>query len=209
MQLKPPKESPGLTRKNVDPNPFKQFEQWFQAAVEAEPILPEAVSLATATREGKLSSRMVLLKDFDERGFVFYTNYESRKGIELAENPNAALVFYWRQLERQVCITGTVSKVSREESESYFRTRPRGSQIGALTSRQSQVVASREVLESQFQQWMAEYEGREIPLPSYWGGYRLSPDTIEFWQGRSDRLHDRFLYKRQSGGPWQLERLSP
>ncbi len=209
MQLKPPKESQGLTRKNVDPNPFKQFEQWFQAAVEAEPILPEAVSLATATREGKLSSRMVLLKDFDERGFVFYTNYESRKGIELAENPNAALVFYWRQLERQVCITGTVSKVSREESESYFRTRPRGSQIGALTSRQSQVVASREVLESQFQQWMAEYEGREIPLPSYWGGYRLSPDTIEFWQGRSDRLHDRFLYKRQSGGPWQLERLSP
>ena len=209
MQPKPPKESPGLTRKNVDPNPFKQFEQWFQAAVEAEPILPEAVSLATATREGKLSSRMVLLKDFDETGFVFYTNYESRKGIELAENPNAALVFYWRQLERQICITGTVSRVSREESEAYFRTRPRGSQIGALTSPQSQVVASREVLERRFQQLMAEYEGREIPLPSYWGGYRLSPATIEFWQGRSDRLHDRFLYKRQSGGPWQLERLSP
>ena len=209
MQLKPPKESPGLTRKNVDPNPFKQFEQWFQAASEAEPVLPEAVSLATATREGRLSSRMVLLKDFDETGFVFYTNYESRKGIELAENPNAALVFYWRQLERQICITGTVSRVSREESEAYFRTRPRGSQIGALTSPQSQVVASREVLERRFQQLMAEYEGREIPLPSYWGGYRLSPDTIEFWQGRSDRLHDRFLYKRQSGGPWQLERLSP
>ena len=193
----------------MNPNPFKQFEQWFQAAVEAEPVLPEAASLATATREGKLSSRMVLLKGFDEQGFVFYTNYESRKGIELAENPNAALVFYWRQLERQICITGTVSKVSREESEAYFRTRPRGSQIGALTSRQSQVVASREVLESQFQQLMAEYEGREIPLPSYWGGYRLTPATIEFWQGRSDRLHDRFLYQRQSGGPWQLERLSP
>ncbi len=202
-------KSPGLTRKNVDPDPLKQFEQWFQAAVEAEPILPEAVSLATATREGRLSSRMVLLKDFDERGFVFYTNFESRKGIELAENPNAALVFYWRQLEQQICITGTVSKVSREESEAYFRTRPRGSQIGALTSRQSQVVASREVLESRFQQLMAEYEGGEIPLPSYWGGYRLSPATIEFWQGRSDRLHDRFLYKRQSGGPWQIERLSP
>ncbi len=202
-------KSPGLTRKNVDPNPLKQFEQWFQAAKEAEPVLPEAVSLATATREGRLSSRMVLLKDFDETGFVFYTNYESRKGIELAENPNAALVFYWRQLERQICITGTVSKVSREESEAYFRTRPRGSQIGALTSRQSQVVASREVLEKRFQQLMAEYEGREIPLPPYWGGYRLSPDTIEFWQGRSDRLHDRFLYQRQSGGPWQLERLSP
>ena len=200
---------PGLTRKNVDSNPFKQFEQWFQEAVEAEPRLPEAVSLATATREGRLSSRMVLLKDFDERGFVFYTNYESRKGTELAENPNAALVFYWRQLERQICITGTVSKVSREESEAYFRTRPRGSQIGALTSRQSQVVASREVLESRFQELMAEYEGREIRLPSYWGGYRLSPATIEFWQGRFDRLHDRFLYKRHSGGPWQLERLSP
>ena len=204
-----PPTSPGLTRQNVDPNPFKQFEQWFQAAVEAEPVLPEAASLATATREGMLSSRMVLLKDFDERGFVFYTNYESRKGTELAENPNAALVFYWRQLERQICITGTVSKISREESEAYFRTRPRGSQIGTLTSRQSQVVASREVLESRFQQLMAEYEGREIPLPSYWGGYRLSPATVEFWQGRSDRLHDRLLYKRQSGGPWQLERLSP
>ena len=193
----------------MDPNPFKQFEQWFQAATEAEPVLPEAVSLATATREGRLSSRMVLLKDFDETGFVFYTNYESRKGLELAENPNAALVFYWRQLGRQVCITGTVSRVSREESEAYFRTRPRGSQIGALTSSQSQVVASREVLENRFQQLLAEYEGREIPLPSYWGGYRLSPATIEFWQGRSDRLHDRFLYQRQSGGPWQLERLSP
>lgn len=209
MQPKSPRETPGLTRKNVDPNPFKMFEQWFQEASEAEPVLPEAVSLATATREGRLSSRMVLLKDFDETGFVFYTNYESRKGMELAENPNAALVFYWRQLERQICITGTVSKVSREESEAYFRTRPRGSQIGALTSSQSQVVASREVLEKRFQQLMAEYEGREVPVPSYWGGYRLSPDTIEFWQGRSDRLHDRFLYKRQSGGPWQLERLSP
>ena len=209
MQPKSPRETPGLTRKNVDPNPFKMFEQWFQAASEAEPVLPEAVSLATATREGRLSSRMVLLKDFDETGFVFYSNYESRKGLELAENPNAALVFYWRQLERQVCITGTVSRVSREESEAYFRTRPRGSQIGALTSSQSQVVASREVLENRFQQLMAEYEGGEIPLPSYWGGYRLSPDTIEFWQGRSDRLHDRFLYKRQFGGPWQLERLSP
>ena len=210
MEIEPLKKSqPGLTRKNLDPNPFKQFEQWFQAALAAEPVLPEAGSLATATREGKLSSRMVLLKDFDERGFVFYTNYESRKGTELAENPNAALVFYWRQLERQICITGTVSKVSREESEAYFRTRPRESQIGALVSRQSQVIANREVLESRFQQLMSEYEGREIPLPSYWGGYRLSPATIEFWQGRPDRLHDRFLYKRQSSGQWQLERLSP
>ncbi len=204
-----PKKSPGLTKKSVDPDPFKQCEKWFQAAAEAEPFLPEAVSLATATQEGRLSSRMVLLKDFDERGFVFYSNYESRKGKELAENPNAALSFYWRQLERQICITGTVSKVSREESEAYFQSRPRGSQIGALTSRQSEVITARKVLESRFQQVVAEYEGREIPLPSNWGGYRLSPDTIEFWQGRTDRLHDRLLYKRQPDGPWELERLSP
>ena len=200
---------PGLSRKNADPDPFKQFEQWFEEAAEAEPVLPEAVSLATATQEGRLSNRMVLLKSFDERGFIFYSNYESRKGTELAENPNAALLFYWRQLERQICITGTVIKVSREESEAYFRTRPRGSQIGALTSSQSQVVASREVLENRFQQLMAEYEGREIEPPSYWGGYRLAPATIEFWQGRADRLHDRLLYTRQPGGPWQVERLSP
>jgi pyridoxamine 5'-phosphate oxidase len=193
----------------VDPNPFKLFTQWFKEGAAAEPILPEAVTLATATPEGKPSSRVVLLKKFDERGFVFFTNYESRKGTELAENPQAALCFYWRQLERQITVTGTVVQVSREESEAYFRTRPRGSQVGALASRQSRVTASREELEKRFQQVMAEYSGKEIPLPSYWGGYRLAPTTIEFWQGRPNRMHDRLLYSRQSDGQWKIERLAP
>ena len=200
---------PTLRREYLAADPMQQFLSWYDEAERLNVPDREAVCLSTATRNGVVSSRMMLMRGVSAAGFVFYTNYESRKGMELAENPNAALVFYWRQLERQICITGTVSKVSREESEAYFRTRPRGSQIGALTSSQSRVVASREVLEKRFQQLMAEYEGREVPVPSYWGGYRLSPDTIEFWQGRSDRLHDRFLYKRQSGGPWQLERLSP
>ncbi len=200
---------PDLTKRSVDPNPFKQFAQWFEEGVTAEPILPEAVTLATATQDGKPSSRVVLLKKFDESGFVFYTNYESRKGAELTENPQAALCFYWRQLERQISVTGTVIPVSREESEAYFRTRPRGSQIGALASRQSQVTASRKVLEERFQQVMAQYAGKEIPLPSYWGGYRLSPTTLEFWQGRPNRMHDRLLYSRQTGGQWKIERLAP
>ena len=200
---------PALTKRKADPNPFKQFAQWFQEGAAAEPILPEAVTLATATQDGKPSSRMVLLKKFDESGFVFYTNYESRKGAELAENPQAALCFYWRQLERQISVTGTIIQVSREESEAYFRTRPRGSQVGALASRQSQVTDSREVLEQRFQQVMAEYAGKEIPLPSYWGGYRLAPSTIEFWQGRPNRMHDRLLYSRQSDGQWKIERLAP
>ncbi len=200
---------PDLTKRNVDPNPFEQFAQWFEEGAAAEPILPEAVTLATASKDGKPSSRVVLLKKFDESGFVFYTNYASRKGTELAENPKAALCFYWRQLERQISVTGTVTQVSREESEAYFRTRPRGSQLGALASRQSQVTASREVLEKRFEQVMAQYEGKEIPLPSYWGGYRLAPTTIEFWQGRPNRMHDRLLYSRQSGSQWKLERLAP
>ena len=200
---------PDLTKRNVDPNPFEQFAQWFEEGAAAEPILPEAVTLATASKDGKPSSRVVLLKKFDESGFVFYTNYASRKGTELAENPKAALCFYWRQLERQISVTGTVTQVSREESEAYFRTRPRGSQLGALASRQSQVTASREVLEKRFEQVMAEYEGKEIPLPSYWGGYRLAPTTIEFWQGRPNRMHDRLLYSRQSGSQWKIERLAP
>ncbi len=200
---------PDLTKRKVDPNPFKQFAQWFQEGAAAEPILPEAVTLATATSEGKPSSRVVLLKKFDESGFVFFTNYESRKGTELTENPQAALCFYWRQLERQITVTGTVVQVSREESEAYFRTRPRGSQVGALASRQSQVTANREELEKRFQQVMAEYAGKEIPLPSYWGGYRLAPSTLEFWQGRPNRMHDRLLYSRQSDGQWKIERLAP
>ncbi|MCZ6769743.1 MAG: pyridoxamine 5'-phosphate oxidase [Acidobacteria bacterium] len=209
-QDKSPLELPlDLTKRKVDPNPFKQFARWFEEGAAAEPILPEAVTLATASKDGKPSSRVVLLKKFDESGFVFYTNYQSRKGTELAENPQAALCFYWRQLERQISVTGIVTQVSREESEAYFRTRPRGSQLGALASRQSQVTASREVLEKRFEQVMAQYSGKEIPLPSYWGGYRLAPSTIEFWQGRPDRMHDRLRYSRQSGSRWKIERLAP
>lgn len=196
-------------KKDAEPDPIQQFDRWFQDAVAAEPELPEAASLSTAGTDGRPSARIVLLKDFDERGFVFYSNYESRKGRELNENPHAALVFYWRQLKRQISITGRVDKVSRKQSEAYYKTRPRGSQIGGHASRQSEVISSRKVLEERIREVTTEYEGKEIPLPSYWGGYRLNPEAIEFWQGRSDRLHDRLLYTRQSDGGWQIERLSP
>ena len=195
-------------KKDADPDPIQQFDRWFQEALAAEPELPEAASLSTAGADGRPSARIVLLKEFDEQGFVFYTNYDSRKGRELDENPHAALVFHWRQLKRQISITGRVDKVSREQSEGYYKTRPRGSQIGAHASRQSQVIGSCKVLEERFAELTAEYEGEEILLPSYWGGYRLHPETLEFWQGRPDRLHDRLLYTRSDGG-WQIERLAP
>ncbi|MEE8350306.1 MAG: pyridoxamine 5'-phosphate oxidase [Acidobacteriota bacterium] len=198
-----------FTKKNADPDPIKQFDLWFQDSLAAEPDLPEAASLSTAGADGRPSARVVLLKGFDEKGFVFYTNYESRKGRDLAENPYAALVFHWRQLTRQISIIGRVAKVSLEESAAYFKGRPRGSQIGAHASRQSQVISCRDILEKRIVELTAEYEGEEIPLPSFWGGYCLRPESLEFWQGRSDRLHDRLLYTRQSDGKWQLERLSP
>jgi pyridoxamine 5'-phosphate oxidase len=196
-------------KSDADPDPIKQFARWFQDSLAAEPDLPEAASLSTAGADGRPSARIVLLKDFDEQGFVFYSNYESRKGRDLNENPHAVLVFHWRQLKRQISITGRVDKVSREQSEAYYKRRPRGSQIGAHASRQSQVISSRKVLEEHFREITAEYEGKEILLPSYWGGYRLHPETLEFWQGRPDRLHDRLFYTRQSDGSWQIERLSP
>ncbi len=197
-------------RKNdADPDPIKQFERWFEDARAAEPDLPEAASLSTAGADGRPSARVVLVKGFDERGFVFYTNYESRKGRELAENPHAALVFHWRQLTRQISIKGSVNRVSHEESRQYHQTRPRGSQVGTHASRQSQVIDSRQVLEEYFRELTSQYEGQEIPLSSYWGGYRLVPEAIEFWQGCPDRLHDRLLYTRASDGGWQIERLSP
>lgn len=199
----------GLHERDLDPSPVKQFAQWFQEALAAQLPLPDAMALATATRGGKPSVRMVLLKGFDERGFVFYTNYESRKGKELAENPHAAAVLYWAELGRQVCITGEVSKVSREESQCYFRTRPEGSRLGAWASRQSEVIPDREVLEDRLRQLAAQYQGQDIPLPPDWGGYRLSPDIIELWQSRPNRLHDRLRYTRQPNGDWLLERLSP
>ena len=198
-----------LIESNVDPNPFKQFQIWFEQAEAAGSKLPNAMTLATATRDGVPSARVVLLKGFDERGFVFFTNYESQKGTELQENPIAALNFYWSALDRQVRVTGHVTKTSREESEEYFHTRPVDSQLGAWASRQSKVIGSREVLEERMRQLMSEYDGKQIPLPHYWGGFRLSPISIEFWQNRASRLHDRLRYTRQDNDNWLIERLSP
>lgn len=199
----------GLKESDLAPSPFQQFDKWFRQALEAKLPEPNAMTLATAAGNGMPSARIVLLKGFDEEGFVFYTNYESRKGRELAENPQAALLFPWIELARQVAITGKVSRVSREESENYFHSRPEGSQLGAWASRQSEVISGREVLGIRFQQLKAEYENKPIPLPSYWGGFRLVPDSIEFWQGRPNRLHDRFRYTLQPDKNWLIERLSP
>ena len=198
-----------LSETDVDSDPFKQFQIWLSDALAAKMVAPNAMTLATATRDGKPSARMVLLKGFDERGFVFYTNYESRKGQELAENPWAALVFFWAELERQVRIEGHVEKCSEEDSDSYFQSRPLGSRLGVCASQQSQVISNREVLESRLQELMVENKNRDILRPPDWGGYRLSPMSIEFWQGRPSRLHDRLRYRLLHDGNWLIERLSP
>ena len=199
----------GLSEDDLAESPFEQFEQWFQQAVDAKIDLPDAMTLATATRDGMPSARIVLLRGFDERGLVFYTDYQSQKGQELAENPNAALVIYWRELDRQIRITGTVSTVSREASEEYFRSRPIGSQLAALASKQGEVISNRQELECRYKQLMETYRQREIPLPPYWGGFRLMPGWFEFWQGRPNRLHDRLRYTHRPGESWKTERLSP
>ncbi|OUL27518.1 pyridoxamine 5'-phosphate oxidase [Nostoc sp. 106C] len=198
-----------LSESEVDPNPFIQFKQWFEQALSAQLPEPNAMTIATATPDGKPSARMVLLKDFDERGFVFFTNYNSRKGQELAENPQAALVFWWAELERQVRITGRVEKVSQAESDRYFYSRPQNSRLGAWASNQSEVIASREFLEQGLQELQHKYENQEIPRPPHWGGLRVIPTEIEFWQGRSSRLHDRLLYSYLDDGSWKIVRLSP
>ncbi|MGA9772660.1 MAG: pyridoxamine 5'-phosphate oxidase [Blastocatellia bacterium] len=200
---------PELIESRIDRDPIKQFAKWFGQAEAAGLKLPNSMTLATATKEGEPSARVVLLKGFDGDGFVFFTNYESRKGRELAENPRAALVFYWTELDRQVRITGSIEKVSRTESESYFHTRPVDSQLSAWASNQSRVISSREVLEEKMRELMVEYEGGEVPLPPHWGGYRLAPASIEFWQNRPGRLHDRLRYNLQQNGEWLIERLSP
>ncbi|HRX71994.1 MAG: pyridoxamine 5'-phosphate oxidase [Candidatus Competibacteraceae bacterium] len=198
-----------LTKAEVDPDPIRQFQRWLDEAIKAELPEPNALTLATADRTGRPFARVVLLKDCDVDGFVFYTNYRSDKGQQLAENPHAALVFLWLELERQVRIEGIVSKVSPSESESYFRTRPHESRLGALASRQSQVVANRQILEERYQQLAAQYSDDNIPMPNQWGGYRVKPEMLEFWQGRHGRMHDRLRYCLRKEGGWLLERLEP
>ncbi|MES2427653.1 MAG: pyridoxamine 5'-phosphate oxidase [Bacteroidota bacterium] len=198
-----------LSENSINVNPIKQFDIWFKEALAAEIHEPNAMTLATATTDGRPSARIVLLKDFDMNGFAFYTNYLSRKGKELTKNPNGALLFFWGELERQVRIEGTIEKLSKEDSEKYFHTRPKGSQLGALASPQSQEIPNREILESKINQLEAEYGDKDIPKPSFWGGYILKPRLIEFWQGRSNRLHDRILFKKTDNKNWKKVRLAP
>jgi pyridoxamine 5'-phosphate oxidase len=197
-----------LDETDVSPDPVAQFSRWFSEAVAAEVDEPNAMVLATASPDGAPSARVVLLKGFDERGFVFFTDYRSRKGAELEANPRAALVFRWSELERQVRITGGAARTGTEESESYYRTRPLGSRLGAWVSHQSQPIPSRAVLERGLVEVERRFAEGEVPRPPTWGGYRLRPDTIEFWQGRLNRLHDRIQYRRE-GERWRIERLAP
>ena len=198
-----------INESEVDANPISFFGKWFDEAMAAEVREPNAMTLATATRDGIPSARIVLLKGADKNGFSFYSNYLSRKGKELAKNPSACLVFFWPELERQVRIEGKILKLSKEESEAYFASRPFGSQLGAVVSPQSQVIANREVLDVAYTAYEQKFEGKKIPKPAHWGGYILQPIAIEFWQGRESRLHDRVKYALMEKGKWKIERLAP
>ena len=199
-----------LSDEDATDDPFPLFDRWFEDAKGAGLYLPENMNLATVSPDGAPSSRQVLLKEWGpDEGFVFYTNYDSRKSAELDANPRAALLFHWTTLHRQIRVEGPVERVSREQSEAYHSTRPRGSQIAAWASRQSAELDGREELERRFREREAEFEGRDVPLPPFWGGYRVIPERIEFWQGRANRMHDRILYRREGGGDWAVSRLSP
>ncbi len=198
-----------LTEKDVAKDPVDQFAAWWNDAVTSEIEEVNAMTLATASADGLPSARIVLLKGFDENGFVFFTNYNSYKGLQLEQNPRACLVFFWKELERQVRITGLIHKVSEEESDAYFHSRPEGSQIGAWTSPQSQVIKDRKQLEDREAELKTAFEGQTIPRPHHWGGYRVQPLIVEFWQGRPSRLHDRIQYTLEDNGGWKIERLAP
>jgi len=198
----------GLRRKDLHENPFHQFEKWYKQTDAADHPYPNAMSLATVGNDMMPTIRTVLLKTFDEKGFVFFTNYNSDKARQLTENPKAGILFHWLELERQVKISGTVEKISTAESLKYFATRPRGSQLGAWTSEQSTNISSRSFLESQWDKMKQRFSDGEIPLPDFWGGYRVIPESIEFWQGRESRLHDRFEYRRITDD-WDIQRLAP
>jgi pyridoxamine 5'-phosphate oxidase len=198
-----------LLETDLDPNPYAQFAKWFEDAKRAQPQLPEAMTVATAHLEGCVSARVCLLKAFDGRGFVFFTNYSSRKGAEIHNNPRAALCWWWPVLERQVRAEGAIVKTTEEESDAYWVTRPRGSQLGAWASDQSQVILGRRALEARFAELESTYRDRPIPRPPHWGGYRVIPNFIEFWQGRTDRLHDRFVYRLRESKDWVIERIAP
>lgn len=199
----------GLELDELDTDPVRQFARWYDEAGEDGVATPNAMSLATASKSGEPTIRTVLLKLFDDAGFVFFTNYGSNKARQIEENPNAALLFPWISQGRQVIITGAVERISTAESLSYFLSRPRGSQIGAWASDQSRMISSRAVLEKGFSQMMEKFRNREVPLPDFWGGYRVKPRVFEYWQGRSNRLHDRFQYHRDDAGAWTIHRLSP
>ena len=207
--LEPDFSRPPLLIEELESDPIVQFEKWFREAWDENYPMPHAMSLATASAEGLPTVRTVLLKGYDSNGFVFFTNYGSRKAKQISGNPQAALLFPWVRLGRQVTVAGRVEKISKSESVQYFLSRPRGSQLSAWASAQSTVISSRAILESAFATVKRRFADGEVPLPDFWGGYRVDPDSIEFWQNRKDRLHDRFLYKREENGAWRIDRLTP
>jgi pyridoxamine 5'-phosphate oxidase len=209
MRLIEDRANRSLLEKDVHADPCTQFRLWLDEALAANLPQPLGMTLATATSKGEPSARMVLLRGFDDRGFVFFTNYTSRKATELETNPRAALVFYWAELDRQIRIEGRVERITEQESNEYFRTRPHGSQLGALASPQSQVIPDREFLDRRLAEWTKRYPSDNVPRPDFWGGYRVTPSSIEFWQGRANRLHDRLRYRRLENGRWLIERLAP